>query len=341
MRNKIGLVLFFNFISIGSVLPGQTIDWEEVMRTLIYPAQVSYRGEETIIFCTPKGENVTTRVKIFFKPGKLRIEYLFPPDMTTTVLIDDGKYMYSYDTVAKKAFQFKTSFLQIENGEQKYKLLKKNYTPVYLRETEIGKQKVHAVQIKPLNPANPPREIAVAVINNTVLEEKLFNLAHDLIYSSFFTEVNFALDFPDSLFILPADVEIIPSQNGAENSSFEDVTAALKHIDFKFRLPAYIPDGYVFDKVMILEADNNKRYVQLQYHDGLNSISLFETLFNISISAQLNLGLNETKLVEGEVVKVFYNIPSSLIYKKLNYMNCFVIGNLAKEELSKMLLSIK
>jgi outer membrane lipoprotein-sorting protein len=340
MINKLGLLLLFNVV--GTFVPGYALDLDEVMRNLIYPAQVSYQGEETIIFWTTRGASISTKIKIYVKPGKLRIEYLTPKNMQTTVLIDDGNFVYSYDTAAKKALQLKTSSFKTENGELKYGLLKKNYKPVFLRDTKIDQQQAEIILIKPINPANPSREITVAKQNSAVLEEKLFNLTDNLIYNSYFTDIDFSFSPPDSLFTLPEDVKIIkPAARGESASqSFEDVTEAFKHINFKFHLPAYLPNGYIFEKVVIF-SEKDKKYVQLQYYDGLNSISLFETLFNISISAQLNLQLNESKLVEGEVVKVFYNIPSNLIYKKLNYMNCFIIANMSQDELSKMLLSLK
>jgi len=286
-----------------------------------YPG-TNYYGTETIIFWSENGKSISCESKVFFKsPNKMRIEYKGSKNLSKYIVIDDGEYEYLYNT-AKNIVTTSISFYKTDNIDKNFDLLKKNYDLISLGSENIAGRATDIVAIKPKNPENPfLRKIWIDKKYHIILQDKIFQ-NEELLHLSHFTTIDFPKDLPDKLFVLPQNIKNVLKTD--KETSFLDIESAKKKINFKLLVPKFIPEEYVFDKVDLVKKKNYE-FVRIQYTDGLNVLSLFETPINIDFR----------DFQEPEIMNY------KILYRKYKGINLTVIGILSKETLRKVINSVR
>lgn len=126
MRSKktIALLILLNFY----IFAQKEISFNRV-KNLVYPADISYIQEETIIYWSDNGEKtIATKARVYYEPYKMRTEYLAPLEMTDIVLIDDGEYVYSIHKNNNVAIKLEKSALSFEGiDKNQCDLMTNNY----------------------------------------------------------------------------------------------------------------------------------------------------------------------------------------------------------------------
>jgi outer membrane lipoprotein-sorting protein len=320
-RNKELLWLLLTVCVFIDFVYGISIEYK--IKDAIYYSKTSYSGIQTIIFWSAKGKSIACEAKIFFKaPNKMRIEYEGNKNLSQHILIDNGEYEYLYDKTKNIAYVSISPHKNIGDIDEKFKLLKKNYQFVLLGSENIAGRVTDVVAIKSQNKENPWRKIWIDNEYHIILQDKTFQ-EDELLHLSNFTTINFPKELSDDLFILPGNVKIIPKTSKV--TSFTDIKKLQEKTKFKLFLPSYIPEGYVFDKADLVEKKKYE-FVRIQYSDGLNILSLFETPTKIDFR-----GYQEPEQI----------MNYKLVYRKYKGINFTIIGVLSHKMLSQIINSIK
>jgi len=295
---------------------------EKEIKSAIYNyPETNYYGTETIIFWSENGKSISCESKVFFKsPNKMRIEYKGSKNLSKYIVIDDGEYEYLYNT-AKNIVTTSISFYKTDNIDKNFDLLKKNYDLISLGSENIAGRATDIVAIKPKNPENPLlRKIWIDKKYHIILQDKIFQ-NEQLLHLSHFITIDFPEDLPDKLFVLPQNIKNVLKTD--KETSFLDIESAKKKINFKLLVPKFIPEEYIFDKVDLVKKKNYE-FVRIQYTDGLNVLSLFETPINIDFR----------DFQEPEIINY------KIVHRKHKGINLTVIGILSKETLRKVINSV-
>jgi len=309
---------------------------EQIIYNAFSSPQVCYEGTKTMINWSGKSTQAT-ELKIFYcPPNKFRYEFKAPALAAKRIIINDGNFEWQYEPKHKVVIKQEYQKEPIENINNGVNMLLKNYNVELSSQEEniIGRESyIITVKSKPDNKIL--RKLWIDKKTNIILQNKWFKNGK-IISISQFSKIDFPKKLPDNLFQFFHDKNIKVIKHNTPKTYF-DIKELKKDVKFDILEPKNIPNNYTFKNGNILYY-RNKQIVHLHYTDGLNLISLYESLsgFDFTPSANnlekrfsnesLNKGLTSNELIEG------YNIIRSKC-KNINYV---LIGNLDKKSLMKI-----
>lgn len=322
-RNKILFLFLFSLIAPASCtfIYGNTID--EEVKDAICAQDINYSGLETIIFWVSKSKTRAGETKVYSnQSGMMRIEYLSPKHLSHHVIIDDGKFEYLYDTLENTAVKSVSCNACIENLDDKFNLLKKNYDLVRAGSESIAGRKTDIIELKSKNNDNYLRKLWIDKKYHVILQDKVYK-NKCLIHESHFTSISFPEEIPEDLFTLPETIKIIVPEQ--QVTVFKDIAELQKKSKLKIFLPSFLPERYSFDRANLV-VEKNSEYVQIQYSNGLDILSIFEVPQKIELS--------DYKFFEE-------SMNYTVLQKKYKGIKLMLIGNISGKNMEKIMKSIK
>jgi outer membrane lipoprotein-sorting protein len=334
--------IFIAVIVLGSLLCGfvygQEILIEEKVKSAISYPTVTYCGREIIIFWSTKGMSQSSEAEVYFRaPYKVRIEYKAPSNLSQQIVINDGENEYLYDTKRNIAIREVSFYHYASDIDNKFRLLKENYDFTLSGTEKIAGRPADVITIKPRNKDDISKKIWVDKEYNIILQEKTFQPDGNLLCDSHFTNIDFPKELSDKLFSLPKNTKVVVRD--FKVTTFSDIKDLKGKLKFPFLFPSYVPRGYVFDKANLIQ-EKNSEFVQIQYSDGLNILSLFETLAEVD-SGNYKLLEEVSDLDNNKQIRLFHLPPGKVLHRKYKGINITLIGNMSKKALVETISSIK
>jgi outer membrane lipoprotein-sorting protein len=312
------------------------ISIENLVKSAIQYPDVPYSATQTTVFWTSRCLSQASEAKIYFSPpAKLRIEYREPGNLAKQVVIDNGRFEFLYDKVKNSAVRSPSSFNQ-DDFDDRFDLLKKNYDFIHEGNEKIAGRQALIVVIKSKSGNSPRRRLWIDAEHDVLLQEKAFRPDGSISHMSHFTEISFPDSMPAGFFSLPKNAGITRDESGSID--FRDLESVPKKIKFKMLQPVYLPRGYEFETASLVKK-NNAPFLRIQYTDGLDTLSLFET--NSAIDFKNYKFFEEAGKAPDEQARFFHLIAGNALYHKRKGLNCLAAGDFSKKELLKVINSLK
>lgn len=210
--------------------------------------------------------------------GRMRTEYMAPPQLVNTVVLEDREFVYQIDKkrrIALKQSATAGSMLPSIEGSR-LDLLRRNYSATIAGTRVIAGRECAIVEIMPNadRAGNPWRRLFIDKRTAFPLRIENANGAGLLVNTKAVVDVDYSFRPPKGFFALPGDVVIKADPVHRSGPLRVDATLGTQ-LGFRPILPQYVPAGYVFAGAHVIGADGAKA-VHLMYFDGLSTISLFE-----------------------------------------------------------------
>lgn len=243
------------------------------------PALVDYIGNQVVVDGTGGSEHITV-VKIFHRrPNLTRYEYQESAERAGWVVIDDGADTWQFEPRGRLVISFSsTSGARFRQQQaEELRLLRKNYRFVHGGFGKVAGREAHIVEILPRHPGNPSQRLWIDREQALTLKTEKFRANGSLEYLSYFVDIALADPPGEDLFQvkIPPGVDVVrhPGVN-----VFEPVEVLRAKTDVNIQLPGDLPPGFVFAGASMAALAQFKGGVYLKFTDGLNVISLFETV---------------------------------------------------------------
>lgn len=215
-----------------------------------------YRGVRAIrMFFPGQVVDAVTRV-IHRKPATTRTEYISPPAMAGTIILQIGAQRWRHSP-RNAGWQ---PVPAIETGSAQR--LRRNYELRVTGGSVAAGRPCLVVLITPRHEGNPSKRMWVDQATGLVLRSELFNWKQDGISSSAFREIEVDPD-------LSAEAERLRPPVDAPGFAAADPPG------FKPSYPHHLPPGYILEGTTTIDL-GRYRGAHIRYGDGLNSISLFQ-----------------------------------------------------------------
>ncbi len=217
----------------------------------------SYRGERiTRMFF--RNQVVDAVAQVYHqKPDTTRTEYIAPPAMAGTVILQIGAERWRRDP--RDGHWWRMTPAPEARGLD---LLRRNYDLRVAPAPPVANRPCHLLLLTPRHAGNPSKRMWVDQATGVVLRTELLNWHQQSISSSAFREIEV-----DPAPSARPDLLHPPARAGGE--------AGLAALAFAPVYPRYLPAGYVFSGTDLVNLGPH-RGAHLRYSDGLNSISLFQ-----------------------------------------------------------------
>lgn len=231
---------------------------------------ISYETQEVAIFFS-KGEPDVYRYKVgVLRPDKMRREKYSIHGTVEEVMTHDGELQIIYNpskrvVIRGPAVKEKRSD---ESIRELISLIKKNYNIKFLGNAVISGRNSLAFSIEPRRQGTRPG-FRVWVDHETALPLKteIYSVNGEMSYLSTLSHIVINPSFPQDYFVI-----MVPHGTMAYEVSVPSNSPSISKIArVKKGYPERIPGGYVLKE----EREDKKGQIQLIYHDGLNSISIF------------------------------------------------------------------
>lgn len=217
----------------------------------------SYRGVR-IIRMSFRDRTMEAVVRVLHrKPDTTRTEYLSPPSMTGTAILQIGAQRWRR---SPHDGQWEQTAPAPETGGTN--LLRRNYDLRVTPASPVANRPCLLLLITPTHEGNPSKRIWVDEATGLALRTELLNWKQENISSSTFREIEIDPD-------LSAEADLLRAPARALSP------VAPASVPFQPIRPRYLPPGYVFSGSDVITLGQHLG-LHLRYSDGLNSISLFQ-----------------------------------------------------------------
>jgi outer membrane lipoprotein-sorting protein len=276
--------------------------------------RLSYTGVRTVRGGGRKGQT-EQRVKVsHLAPDSTRIEYLDSADSNALIECGAGRWFYSRRRGGWRPFEWRPSPSRLD-------LLLRNYRVRQQGNGVVAGRAVVLLSVEPRHPGNPSKKVWIDPGCKMVLREEVRDSEGRLIAASAFERFELVRPLPGSLFEPPTP----PA-----------AAAAPLLPPFSPLRPRYIPPGYQQVRQNGLQRGPFQG-VHLRYTDGLGTISLFQFRRGANGFSPRDSG----RWKEGRRGREWGppGRPGRLT-RQVGDMNCRIMGDIATDELRKMLFSL-
>ncbi len=268
--------------------------------------------------------------KVYQMGDKSRREFLSPPPLAGRTTINDGTTIWRYEPHLRKVFTRLAPRLELE--KEKFKsdlaLLLENYEVNFSAGDEIADRKTYVIHLKPKSGAGNSKKIWIDKEYGLTLKTERYAPKGKLISLSYYAEINFSSPLDETLFKFkaPPHIDIIAEAPEREFKSLADIE---KNIKFKFVIPTYIPEGYIFRGASLLKV-KDRAILHLKYTNGMSTVSLFEWPIKriafpsflgrepkVAIPTDDSLGELKLQLLKGKSKDINYILVSDISPKEL------------------------
>ncbi len=260
--------------SLALTADNEPLSPSEVKRILEAPSKYSYAasGNTQSLY---RGESLTSDIKLFHeKPDRYRIEYLTPP-LKGVVVGNNGNQAWRSDPKLRATVAVEASACL--KPESRLSLFLDNHRIERAGSDRVANRQACILVVKSKS-GKIRKRLWVDEKTYVVLRSEDYDAKGALLSATGFTSIKYTDHLPDSLYERPTGVErIVCLSDTGKPMSRNDLSKA---VGFEVRLPSYIPAGYKLDAYRMYECPCgcNHKSAYVRYTNGLDSISIFETL---------------------------------------------------------------
>jgi outer membrane lipoprotein-sorting protein len=237
--------------------------------------RVRFEAELTAYAFATKETKVTRFRLKYAYPYKMK-EYIGGPGETRFVVLEDGKYLWSYfparKMVVKEPLRKVDSPFPLSPTKD-LDLLMENYELVVRGPVPIGDTQCRIVEFTPRSTDRPRREFWLEERSNVPIRVRLTSHDGRPAYMLELSDIHWDAGLDEEAFGLkvPQDTRVYEVRE-KENLSEEETERLIEH---PLVLPPRIPHGYRRHNI-VLRTEGPRRCLQVIYTDGLSSFSVFQ-----------------------------------------------------------------
>lgn len=247
-----------------------------VQRAMEQQSRIAYEGTRVSITWGDNREHATVTREYCDGQGRSRVEYLAPKKLIGHVLIDDGRFQWH--SAPRHHVVFKAVAPNILDPRRRWDLLQKNYRIETKPVTQLGDHMPTVeVVFHPKTSGKPLRRVWIDPASGFIVKSERYHIDHSLAAVSHFLSLRLHNQPSQSLFSLrPLEGDRIVEQ-GPQQVTYS--SEELKKTIAGFApVPESLPGNYVFENATIVGRSLAHKHVTLHFSDGLNTLSLVETL---------------------------------------------------------------
>ncbi|MDI3281423.1 MAG: sigma-E factor regulatory protein RseB domain-containing protein [Bacillota bacterium] len=237
---------------------------------------VSYSGIQVVISWAGE-QSETTVSRVYHRcPSQTRWEFQPTGRSPGWLVVDDGIHTWEYFSERKLVLVRPSLRLGAADDQRRWALLRRNYRFRYLGEGEVAGFPAVMIEIQPLTEGNPWRRLWIHPETGLILRAERYRWDGSLAHLSLFTELNLNVALPDHLFHLevPPGVEV---RQRAAGPTYLPVPEVERQVGMRIRVPGLVPPGYEFMGAGVTSQLKPGDTAYLQYSDGFNVLSFFQT----------------------------------------------------------------
>jgi outer membrane lipoprotein-sorting protein len=289
--------------------------------------RLSYTGVRVVRAASGAQER-EQRVRVWhLAPDRTRIEYLSPTSGNLLLEAGGARWFYSRERDRWRSIEWRSTRSQVE-------LLLRNYRVRREGESTVAGRRVIQLVIEPRYSGNPSKRIWIDPTCRMALKEEVRDHQGRLIAASAFEQFELVRDLPATLFQPPAATGPAVEAGGS--------------LPFAPLRPGYLPPGYREVRVSALKRGPGEG-VHLRYTDGLGTISLFQFRRSGPQEGEGGAAAPPRRLrpeadgpLPGERPRGRPDTRDDRprIQREVGGLHCRVMGDVAPEELRKLLDSL-
>ncbi|MDD5657731.1 MAG: sigma-E factor regulatory protein RseB domain-containing protein, partial [Elusimicrobia bacterium] len=246
----------------------------DVLRRALEPPRESYAGEITISRRAADGQSAATRMSVRFRPPNLyRHELLGRGGKLRLLVVEDGVTEWIYEparNAVRQGGQAEPWFKRFGPDEE-FELLAGNFD-VAMKADRAAGRRCWKLELRSRPDGALVRRLWVDQAGGLLLRSEAYGEGGEKLESMRFSKVSFGASSPDALF------EFSPPEGVAVRTRAEPDYLALeeaKAAGIEPRLPAWLPAGFVFESLDVVEKGRRK-LVHYRFSDGVRALSLFQ-----------------------------------------------------------------
>lgn len=319
----------------GCSRPGPPEAWDLLRRAEEAEQGVSYVGLlHTVTHF--RQQRVACAVKVYRQaPDRERMEYQSEP-LTGLVTGGDGGHRWYYDPAV--GLTLEPARPLGANGAQWARLRRRNYRAEVTGTDRVAGRDTYLLSLTPRHPGNPSRRLWVDRQTGLILKQERYDAEGLLTTQTAFQAIDFRARLDPDLFAPPPSPEVHRASGEPPTWTRAQVE---REVGFPVRLPQYVPPGYEVAGYDVHRCGCGCGMIsaQVQYVDGLNMFSLFETdAAHASCLSPTGCPAHETG--ETPCFLADYGLAKSVSVLTTDPL-FVVVGDLAEEELARIAGSLK
>lgn len=251
---------------------------EIVRRAAEAEGNLNYVAEQVTITSENGRERRSRQNVMAMNPGRLRVEFVDPPEMKGQIIVVDGTYRWKY--VPQQNLVLKGPILERGTpGDFAHKradlLLRKFSAEVVGTEQVAGREAYH-IRAKSNTPGGPQKDLWIDTEHFLRLKLQQSDPCGKREHTSYFTRITFnpRIDPSQFRFTPPAGAKVVTEQP-TRMRCFRSLEELRKSAPFEVRLPTQLPPGFAFLSGTVGRF-RGKLVVWIRWTDGLLLLSLFE-----------------------------------------------------------------
>jgi len=250
---------------------------EVLARALAAEANVDYSGVLRTVTLY-QGQRVASTVRIYRQaPDRERLEYR-SGELAGLVTVCNEHGRWQYDPTLAPTIRA-GPLRPAEQGPRREELIRRNYLIACTGTGRVAGRPTYLLSLTPKHPGNPSRRLWVDQATFVVLRREDYAADGTLRTRTAFRRIHYRPRLGADLFDMPQPnyarlaTHQVPA---AKPLTLEQVSA---EVGFPVVKPAYLPPGYEYASAQVYRCPCGCGMIsaQLQYVDGLNGLTVFET----------------------------------------------------------------
>lgn len=304
---------------------------------------LAYKATQVIILWSGRGAKANIARVVRDGTSRVRIEYLPSASSPYQLVICDGNKTWSYVPSKKLAvvqrFNLRLRGPQLpgdEFSQQNLDLLQRNYDVRLLGQALVASREAYSILLLPRHSGNPERRVWIDSQKPLVLRVEEYNSRGELMFLSYYAQITFLADIPDSMFEFapPEGTRVLAEPDLPELVPPHALRAALGG---DILIPSFSAEGYVLEGGAIARL-GDMECIHLQYFDGLGTVSFFQAVLPTRSQARLKdaitVEVNETR------ADLVQRPRTNILRWRVGGRDFFLVGNVDGDTMIKMAESV-
>lgn len=337
-------LLLIGLIIGAQVLAGDDYQTKELLMTaLLAPTQYSYQG--TIVSVVWSGQHSCSSViqNYHQAPSYNRWEFVDTCGEPQSIIIDNAQERWEISPTESKV-RVAPSIERCDLAEAHAELIRlyQNYTVSQVGTGQIVGRQTKVLDLSPKFQGNPRQVLWIDTSTGLVLRWEKYKPDGNLSQLGYFSSFELVDKLEPTLFqYTPKYGEVVERRDGS--SLPQEVVDLQKQLGEVIRYPGTLPPGYQFSRARVLSRYQPNDTVHLQFTDGLNSISVFETFRPFSGVIQWETLLDRAARMTMEDTQVFLvATPEGYVLSwNKGYVAYSVVGDVPIQELKILVHSLR
>ena len=212
-------------------------------------------------------------------PGRTRMEYLSPPNLSgETILIVGGRFFHYKPSPENKILEgvAPPGELAERARELQQRLRRGAIQARVVGNEQVAGREASIVEIRPVRPVAPYLKFWIDSSTGVRLKYQSLDASGRVASETYFTRVDYQPDFTATDF-QPSSLPNVPHEPLLpKKPPLATVSAAQAQAPYTIREPS-VPEGFRLNGVWVVPGGNRRHTTILRYTDGVNSFALFQS----------------------------------------------------------------